>query len=94
MTDKELYTYSKNFDLFVRKIKALMNFQYYRYSKLVDNSPIGEGGYPDGLECVYARHTKRLGKEEQHHLLRYLKLLLSDIQGLIEVIENSEQENE
>ena len=92
MTDEELYTYSKNFDLFVRKIKKLMYFHYYRYAKFVDNSPIGEGGYPDGLECVYARHTRRLGKEEEQSLVKYLQGLQEDIESLIGAIQNQREE--
>ena len=92
MTDEELYTYSKNFDLFVRKIKKLMYFHYYRYAKFVDNSPIGEGGYPDGLECVYARHTRRLVKEEEQSLVKYLEGLQEDIESLIGAIQNQREE--
>lgn len=84
MNEEALYKYSKDFDLFVRKIKACMHFQYYRYAKFVDNSPIGNGGYPDGLDCVYARHTKAQGAEETEHLKRFLEHVICDAQSLID----------
>ena len=94
MTEEELYAYSKDFDLFVRKIKKLMYFHYYRYAKFVDNSPVGEGGYPDGLDCVYARHTKRLGKEEEENLAKYLRELQDSTQALLDpLLKQDETEN-
>lgn len=83
MTEDDLYNFSKKFDLLTRKIKASMYFHYYRYSKFVDNSPIGEGGYPDGLQCVYARRTKNMGEEEEEKLKEFLNDLISDAQHLI-----------
>lgn len=90
MNEEQLYKFSKSFDLFTRKIKACMYFHYYRYSKFVDNSPVGEGGYPDGLDCVYARHTKRLGVEEEAKLKAFLEELISDAQDLIIKLEESQ----
>jgi len=87
MKEDNLYQFSKKFDLIVRKIKASMYFHYYRYAKFVDNSPIGEGGYPDGLDCVYARHTKRLGEEEEAKLKSFLEELISDAQHLIKELD-------
>lgn len=95
MDEEQLYQFSKNFDLLTRKIKACMYFHYYRYSKFVDNSPLGEGGYPDGLDCVYARHTKREGAEEEAKLKAFLQGLISDAQDLInELEENSNVRSE
>ena len=65
MTEEELYKFSKKFDLFIRNMKKLMSLHCYRYAKFVDNSRVGEGGYPDGLECGYARHTKLMAEEER-----------------------------
>lgn len=89
MDEEQLYQFSKKFDLLTRKIKSCMYFHYYRYSKFVDNSPMGEGGYPDGLECVYARHTKRLGIEEEAKLKTFLEDLVSDAQHLIKELDES-----
>jgi hypothetical protein len=87
MTEDDLYNFSKNFDLLTRKIKASMYFHYYRYSKFVDNSPMGDGGYPDGLRCSYAKRTKTLGKEEEEKLKEFLNELISDAQNLIHEME-------
>lgn len=94
MTEEELYVYSQKFDLTVRKIKAMMYFHYYRYSKFVDNSPLGEGGYPYGLDCVYSRHTKTQGQDEEEALAKYLNGLRDEIQALIDpLLEEREIEN-
>ena len=66
-----------------------MHFQYYKYSRLVDNSPIGNGGYPDGLDCVYAKIAKRNGIIEEEKLKEYLKELISDAQDLISKMEEN-----
>jgi len=94
MTEEELYIYSQEFDKLVRKIKKMMYFHYYRYSKFVDNSPLGEGGYPYGIDCVYSRHTKRLGEEEEADVVKYLGELQNEIQALIDPLLEGEGEVE
>jgi hypothetical protein len=90
MTEKELYSYSKDLDTFVRSIRKLMHFNYYLYSRLVDNSPIGDGGFPDGLSCVYARQAKRLGEAQEPELKRALHTLRDHLDTILISLEEED----
>lgn len=68
MTDKELYTYSVQLNALQAKAVALLNMHYTRYKHFVDSSE-------SGLNCTYAKHTKKLGAQE----LSELESLLTSI---------------
>ena len=75
MTKEELYEFSKSIASLVDLTKRSLTFHYARYHNFIDNSP-------KGWDCVYAKHTKALGQEEDHELLSFLQDYKSRIQSL------------
>ena len=72
MTDKELYNFSKSFDMIAFLFSKLKNLHIYRYSKFIDGSD-------SGMNCRFAKATKNALPEEHSDFLELMSLLKETI---------------
>jgi len=84
LNSEELYSFSLDFNEFVKSSRQLDAFHWYRYKYFVDNSNFDD----PKKECRYVIKTKQLGEDQKSQLKQELKTCKDLLESLLERIED------